>query len=235
MDAGHDDKDLGNCSPDQTYYEHEFALDMSRRMKAVLEAAGVEVVETRTDGNAVSLAERCRIANEADVDLFVSLHSNAANNEGWSLARGWKVLIYGLNGARHAAAKAVQARVEGVSPAMRIPAIAAGTSYYVLKNTTAPALLIEHGFHTNQEDVERLKDPSYRQRLAYAQACGILDWLGIPVPTLVTEKTQADLAMEWITGTGILQANASGDLMLDRPLTRKEFAMMLYLYEQNRK
>jgi len=41
--------------------------------------------------------------------------------------------------------------------------------------------------------------------------------------------------VEQITGTGILQTNASGDLMLDRPLTRKEFAMMLYLYEQKRK
>ena len=235
LDAGHDDKDLGNCSPDKTYYEHEFALDMAGRIKAVLEAAGVEVTETRTDGNEVSLEKRCRIANEAGVDLFVSLHSNAAAGTGWSSARGWKVLIYGLNGARYAAAKAVLARVEGVAPAMRSPAIAAGPGYAVLRDTKAPALLIEHGFHTNQEDVALLKDPVYRQKLAYAEAAGILDWLGVPVPEFIPEKTEAERAVEWITGQGIMLGNTSGDLMLEQPLTRKQFAVMLYRYEQQRK
>lgn len=235
LDAGHDAGNLANASPDKTYYEHEFALDMAKRIKVVLEAAGVEVVETRPDGAAVALDVRCAIEKASGADLFVSLHSNAANNDGWSLARGWKVLIYGLNGARYAAARAVQTRVEGVAPAMRIPAIAAAPSYYVLKHTKAPALLIEHGFHTNKEDVELLKDPAYRQKLAYAEAAGILDWLGVPVPEFAPEKTEAEQAVEWITGAGIMLGNTSGDLMLDQPLTRGEFAVMLWRYEQQRK
>ena len=144
-------------------------------------------------------------------------------------------MIYGLSGDRYAAARAVQARVEGVAPAMRIPAIAAAPGYYVLKHTNAPALLIEHGFHTNQEDVELLKDSTYRQRLAYAEAAGILDWLGVPVPEFVPEKTEAEQAVEWITDAGIMLGNTSGDLMLEQPLTRKQFAVMLYRYEQHRK
>lgn len=207
-----------------------FAKDCS-----AAKAAGVEVVETRTDGNEVSLEKRCSIANEAGVDLFVSLHSNAAAGSGWSSARGWKALIYGLNGARYAAAKAILARVEGVAPALRNPPIAAGPTYYVLKNTKAPAILIEHGFHTNQEDTELLKDAAYRQKLAYAEAAGILDWLGVPVPEITPEKTEAELAVEWITGQGIMLGNTSGDLMLDQPLTRKQFAVMLWRYEQQRK
>jgi len=236
LDAGHDAGNLSNCSPDKTYYEHEFALDMAKRIKAVLEASNrVKVVETRPDGAAVDLDERCAIEKASGAVLFVSLHSNAANNDGWSSARGWRVLVYGLNGDRYAAAKAVQARVEGVAPAMRIPAIAAGPSYYVLKHTKAPALLIEHGFHTNKEDVELLKDSTYRQRLAYAEAAGILDWLDVPVPEFVPEKTEAEQAVDWITKSGIMLGNTSGDLMLDQPLTRKQFAVMLYRYEQQHK
>ena len=235
IDAGHDAGNLANASPDRSYFEHEFALDMAKRMKAVLEAGGVKVVETRPDGAAVSLEERCAIEKASGASLFVSLHSNAENCLGWGSARGWRVLIYGLSGARYAAAMAVQSRVEGVAPAMRNPPIKEAAGYYVLKNTKAPALLIEHGFHTNKEDVELLKNPEYRAKLAYAEAAGILDHLGLPSPAFVPEKTEAEQAVDWITGAGIMLGNTSGDLMLDQPLTRKQFAVMLYRYDQQQK
>ena len=130
---------------------------------------------------------------------------------------------------------AVQSRVEGVAPAMRNPPIKEAAGYYVLKNTKAPALLIEHGFHTNKEDVELLKDPEYRAKLAYAEAAGILDHLGLPSPAFVPEKTEAEQAVDWITKSGIMLGNTSGDLMLDQPLTRKQFAVMLHRYDQQRK
>ena len=233
LDAGHDASNRANASPDGTYFEHEFALDMAGRIREILLAAGVTVVETRPDGNAVSLAERCQIANAVDgLDLFVSLHSNAAASSGWRSARGWECYVYGLSGPRYAAAMAILARVECVAPAIRSTPIWEKPSLYVLKHTNAPAVLIEHGFHTNQEDVELLKNSSYRQKLAMAEAEGILDWLGIKMPT---NKSEAELAVEWITGEGIMHGDASGDLMLDQPLTRQQFATMLYRYHNNQK
>ena len=71
LDAGHSASNKVNKSPDSTYFEHEFALDMAKRIKAHLERYGVEVVETRPDGGDVSLGERCRISNAAKPDLFV--------------------------------------------------------------------------------------------------------------------------------------------------------------------
>ena len=50
---------------------------------------------------------------------------------------------------------------------------------YVLKNTTAPAMLIEHAFHTNKGDVALLNSTEHRKKLAVAQCKGILDYLGI--------------------------------------------------------
>lgn len=245
LDAGHDAGNEANKSPDGSYYEHEFCLDMAKRIKTVLELAGVDVVETRPDGDFVSLDKRCWISNAAKPDLFVSLHSNAAGTSGWSSARGWEAYVYGLSGERYKAAKAILARVEGVAPAIRKTPIVENPDLYVLRNTTAPAVLIEHGFHTNREDVELLKDSEYRGRLAIAEACGILDWLGVPVPeefrepavddpAAPAEKSEAELAVEWITGAGIMLGDANGDLMLDKPLTRKQFAVMLYRYEQLR-
>lgn len=188
LDAGHDAKN-SNASPDKTYYEHEFALDMSKRIGAILEEQGVSVTYTRKGGEEVGLTERCNIANAvADLDLFVSLHSNAAGTSGWSSASGWESYVYALNGDGHAAAKAIMNRAKSVATPRTTPIIA-NPKLTVLKNTKAPAVLIEHGFHTNKSDVAKLKDPAYRAKLAQAEAYGILDYLGVKVKEVTAPAT----------------------------------------------
>ena len=236
LDPGHDASNLANKSPDGTYYEHEFALDMGNRLKAILERHGVAVTMTRTGGEAVSLAQRCKIANNIrGLDLFVSLHSNAAAGSGWSSASGWSAYVFGETSGGYAAAQRILEAVKAAGIAVRPSPIMEDPSLYVLKGTVAPAVLIEHGFHTNQEDVEKLRNSSYRQRLAEAEARGILDYLGIAYAeedTPAAEPTEAEKAVEWITSEGIMLGNSAGDLMLDQPLTGKRFAVMLYRYHK---
>ena len=55
---------------------------------------------------------------------------------------------------------------------------------------------------------------------------------GWPGYTEESEETEADKAIAWITGNSIMQGNTNGDLMLDQPLTRRQFAVMLYRYHQ---
>jgi len=45
-----------------------------------------------------------------------------------------------------------------------------------------------------------------------------------------TEPTEAELAVEWIASAGIMKGNTDGDLMLDDPLTRRQFAVMLHRF-----
>jgi N-acetylmuramoyl-L-alanine amidase len=48
--------------------------------------------------------------------------------------------------------------------------------FYVLANVRHPAVLIESGFLTNQDDVRKLGDASYREELAKAISAGILKY-----------------------------------------------------------
>ena len=207
LDAGHSASNKVNKSPDGTYFEHEFTLDMATRIKAHLERHGVEVVETRPDGGDVYLGERCRISNAAKPDLFVSLHSNATGTlatgaDGWGNARGWECYVYGLSGARYKAAKAILAKVEGVAPAIRSTPIWAKPGLYVLAHTNAPAVLIEHGFHTSREDVALLKDGTYREKLAAAEARGILEYLGVACK----DVSDLDMAVDKLAAAGIIDS-----------------------------
>lgn len=186
LDAGHGNQS-NNQSPDGSYSEPEFALDMAERMRAILFRHGVEVTLTRvgTDNptgkaDTNDLQYRCNVANAIKgLDLFVSLHTNAAGS-GWSSARGWEIYASspGDTAGRNIAAKAIAKRVQEAGVTVHGEAVK-HERFYVLKNTTAPAVLIEHGFHTNKEDVALLKSADYRKKLAVAQCKGILDYLGI--------------------------------------------------------
>lgn len=197
LDAGHDASNLANRSPDGTYYEHEFCLDMAKRMSAHLRRCGVTVVETRPDGTAVSLAERCAMANAIqDLDLFVSLHSNAAGGSGWSSARGWSAYLYGPGGEREQAAQAILARVRETGTTVRSAPIVYDPALYILKHTVAPAVLIEHAFHTNKADVENLRSEAWRAAMAEAQARGIADYLGVAWVSETSQEPAADEELE---------------------------------------
>ena len=225
LDPGHGPGNV-NGSPDGTYKEWEFTWDMAQRIKPLLEAQGVGVVLTKTADNYPSLTERANISNKATPDCFVSIHTNAAGEGGWSSASGLEiytsagpmtaqrnVLASDLVNAFHAAG--VSLRSEPIKHKM----------YTVLAKTDAPACLIEYGFHTNKADVEYLKDTKYRDKLAEATAKGICNYLSVdwkkdePVSDWEQERDEAWQAAK---EAGILDGTRPED-----PVTRQELAVVL--------
>ncbi|MEG2989488.1 MAG: N-acetylmuramoyl-L-alanine amidase family protein, partial [Oscillospiraceae bacterium] len=75
LDAGHGGKASG-----ATYnkiMEKIPALQMTQKLEMILLDMGYNVVMTRPDDSFVTLNDRCKIANDAKADLFVSIHLNA--------------------------------------------------------------------------------------------------------------------------------------------------------------
>ena len=187
LDPGHGVETAGKRSPDGTYLEHEFNLDMARLVKTYLEMHGVEVVLTRTTEHDVTIQERANVSNAIGPDLFVSLHSNASGDgTGWTSPEGYGIYtsVAGEAAERNKAARAILDRVKeaGIKlwgSGLFHDADDGKKDIAVLWRTVAPAVLIEHGFHTNSAEVEALKTPEYRAELARVDAKGILDYLGI--------------------------------------------------------
>ena len=181
LDPGHG-PNCANRSPDGRYEEQEFAMDLANRIAAILKRHGVQVSLTRTEREYPSLNQRCRVANGIpQLSLFVSLHSNAAAGGGWSEAAGHMAFTSsaGSMEKRNLAARAILEEWERAG----IPIRGAGLFHYgygVLTGTKAPAVLLEHGFHTNRKETELLKSPAFRSKLAEADANGILAFLGLP-------------------------------------------------------
>lgn len=237
LDPGHGVESPGKCSPDKSYYEHEFALDMARRIQAHLERCGVRVVLTRTDEHCPTgkadtndLLKRVAISDAAGADLFVSLHSNASGNE-WSNASG--LMIYTSAGpetaSRNVAVKAVLSRMTAAGVELRGSPLVHDIELVVTRKTAAPAMLIEYGFHTSRMEVERLKKSSYRAKLAEATAKGVCDFLGVAWEPETAAGTTDTGAADW-AATAWEKAKSKGVLDGTRPtdpVTRQELAVVL--------
>ena len=237
LDPGHGVESPGKCSPDKSYYEHEFALDMARRIQAHLKRCGVRVVLTRTDEHCPTgkadtndLLKRVAISDAAGADLFVSIHSNASGNE-WSNASG--LMIYTSAGpetaSRNVAAKAVLSRMTAAGVELRGSPLVHDIELVVTRKTVAPAMLIEYGFHTSRTEVALLKKSSYRAKLAEATAKGVCDFLGVAWAAESAGEGMDTGAADW-AATAWEKAKSKGVLDGTRPtdpVTRQELAVVL--------
>ncbi|GAP98570.1 N-acetylmuramoyl-L-alanine amidase [Leptolyngbya sp. NIES-2104] len=171
IDAGHGGPDPGAVGIGGIQ-EKEIVLDISRRVQATLERSGVTVVMTRNADIDLDLQPRVDIAQRANATVFVSIHANSI-----SLSRpdvnGLETYYFqtGLELARTIHRNVLQGtgiEDRGVRSAR----------FYVLRRTTMPSVLVEVGFVTGRNDAARLRDSSYRQRMADSIARGVLEYLG---------------------------------------------------------
>jgi N-acetylmuramoyl-L-alanine amidase len=178
LDPGHGAETIGKRSPDESLLEYAFNRDMAARIKAHLERHGVTALLTVYDDTDMPLADRCKVANESGADIFVSLHANAyGDGKKWMKQNGWEIFVYKEGSFSEQFARAIHA--ETIPASGLADRGVKAERYYVIRNVNMPAVLIEHGFYTNQTEVELLKSPEFRERLAVMDAKGILRFLGI--------------------------------------------------------
>lgn len=145
FDYGHGGRDPGACYLGRK--ESDDVLSVGQEIAAYLRARGVVVDETRTSNQSVALSERGGFENKNKYDYFISFHRNAYRPE---VGTGAETYMY-LTGSQKAysLAKKIQSALAKVG--FKDRGVKKG-SFYVLRNTRAPALLVEIGFIDNTAD-----------------------------------------------------------------------------------
>ena len=171
IDAGHGGNDPGTMSAGGLH-EKDINLQVAHRVATLLGQKGIGVLMTRQDDQFIELEERAGIANRRDADLFVSIHSDWNPDRG---RQGFTIFV-----ARSASREAYRAAA-GISEAMAATGCESHgireADYKVLVNTSGPAVLVEIGYLSNLQDVARLRDSAWQNRLAQAIATGILTYV----------------------------------------------------------
>src|SRR5437868_13907088 len=180
IDAGHGGYDRGGI-PSQRIPEKVMTLDVSQRLKPLLEKAGYRVIMTRDSDVFVPLSTRVGIANSYPNGVFICVHFNSATRTG---ANGIETYFYSTESAPLAAS--IQSAVLGDAPSENRGVRRRG--YYVLRRTTIPAVLVECGFLTNPTEAQYVQSATYRQRLAANIARGIRNGAARATRTGVTNR-----------------------------------------------
>ena len=154
--------------------ETDVVLEVSKKVKKLLSENGVKVILTRKNEVDLDLAPRVSFANNKNADIFVSIHANASRGKRKDI-NGLETFYYrGWRG--RSLAKRIQKEILRVSPGSPDRGVKQGR-FYVIKNTSMPAVLVEIGFLTGRLDARRLEKTAHRRRLAYAISKGILTYL----------------------------------------------------------
>jgi len=175
LDAGHGGFDFGAVNEVTGRREKDDNLRMALAVRGVLQGRGQRVVMTRDSDVFVSLAERVRISNNSNADMFVSIHRNSFYHPAANGVESFvkidptsREVAYASNVLGNIVRAGVQSN-RGLKQA----------DFYVLVYTNAPSQLVELGFVSNAED-NRLFDVNF---MPYAEAIadGIMTSLGLPI------------------------------------------------------
>jgi N-acetylmuramoyl-L-alanine amidase len=209
LDPGHGGYDRGQVS--RYGYEKDFALDVARKLRPLLQAKGLRVIMTREGDYFVPLEVRAQIANAARDSIFVSIHFNATNDD--PNATGFEIFSFTPRGAPSTSDSAVAPSALSTQPGGAVDAQSMALSaciyhsllghlpdydrgikrarFAVLRLTKVPAVLIEGGFLTEQGECKLIAQKDWRAKLAHAISVGIESYRALGIkkqpPLLVAD------------------------------------------------
>ena len=184
IDAGHGGDDPGKVGINGAN-EKDVNLQIAELVKLFLEANDIEVVMTRESDEGLYDAEapnkkvqdmkrRIEMIEDASPTLTVSIHQNSYPEE---YVHGAQVFYYTGRIQGQLLAEAVQSQlIKRVDPENK-RSVKANDSYYLLKKTGVPIVIVECGFLSNSAEAEKLCTPEYQDRVAWAIHMGILQYL----------------------------------------------------------
>ena len=184
IDAGHGGDDPGKIGINGAK-EKDVNLSIARRVKAYLEKEDIRVIMTRETEDGLydadashkkvqDMKRRIAIIEETAPDLTVSIHQNSYPEE---YVHGAQVFYYEGSVEGQELADKIQKRlIEGADPGNKRQ-IKANSSYYLLKKTKIPIVIVECGFLSNRTEAEALCSDEYQDRIAWEITLGILQYL----------------------------------------------------------
>ncbi|MDD6806847.1 MAG: N-acetylmuramoyl-L-alanine amidase CwlD [Oscillospiraceae bacterium] len=188
IDAGHGGEDGGAVGVDGTL-EKNLNLDVALKVANLLKQNGVNVVLTRTSDISLHSDEAKTVREKKVSDIhnrfsmientksciFVSIHMNKFAD---SSCKGAQTFYSPNNEESIILASFIQNRIKNEIQKENDRKIKkSGSSIFLLYNATVPAVLVECGFISNNEELKLLKTEEYRDKMSVSIYNGIMDYL----------------------------------------------------------
>ena len=173
IDPGHGGTDPGAVGINGLR-ETDIVLEVSKNVSELLTKKGVKTILTRNYERTLDLQPRVIKANNSSADAFVSIHANATRGKRRDV-NGLETYYYSGNQG-YSLAKNIHKQIliaSSQSPDRGVRR----SRFYVIRKTSMPAALVEIGFVTGMYDAALLRQKGYRDKISFAIANGILNYL----------------------------------------------------------
>lgn len=189
LDAGHGGIDPGAMNKDKTILEKDINLEITKKLRDLIEASGGTVIMTREKDVSLyedddskttrqkyneNLKNRKKIIDESEGNIFISIHLNAFEQ---SKYYGAQTFYPKDKEDGKELAQFVQDELKRVVDQDNDRKIKPRDDIYLLKNTKMPSILIECGFLSNEKESKLLADSNYQDKIAWAIYVGIQKYL----------------------------------------------------------
>lgn len=170
IDAGHGGNDNGSAYNNRI--EDNLNLQIANKVESKLKKRGIDVITSRKSDEYVSLIERTNKSNLADIDMFVFIHQNSAED---TTTEGIETFYY--NEANEKFAEIVQSKLLDNTGAVN-RGVKKG-NLQVLRDNEALSVLVECGFISNEDEGNKLTTNVYQEKIANGIVDGIISNLGV--------------------------------------------------------
>jgi N-acetylmuramoyl-L-alanine amidase len=176
LGVGHGGTDSGAIG--NGFKEKDLNLSIALACNKILVNHGVTVMMSRTKDENDSISEEIKECNDFKPDLAIDIHNNAGGGDGAEC-------FYHCNGGKgKTLAENVLAEIVKTgqnSRGIKTRVNSSGKDYYAfIRETTAPAIIVECAFIDNSTDIQILDTQKKQSDMGIAIARGILRTLGIP-------------------------------------------------------
>lgn len=177
IDPGHGGEDPGKVGVNDIL-EKDINLQIAMKVRDLLEEVGITVVMTREDDKVPDakkedLNQRVELINKTNPVLALCVHQNSYTTPD---IFGAQVFYHTKTEEAEDVANLVQESLRAIDPNNKRE-IKENDTYYMLKFTEVPTIIVECGFLTNPEEAVKLTTEEYQEEVAFAICEGIVKWL----------------------------------------------------------
>ena len=184
LDAGHGGKDPGKVGVNDVL-EKDINLAIAKKLEALLLQNDVAVVMTRTEDKDLAseaatsrknedLRARVQLIQETAPVLVVSIHQNSYPEED---VDGAQVFYHTGSEEGKRLGSILQERLRAELKDGNHRVAKANKDYYLLKQSVAPAVIVECGFLSNEREAALLAKEEYQEKIAFALLLGIMEYI----------------------------------------------------------
>ncbi len=179
IDPGHGGYDGGCSSKDNKIIEKDVTLNISKILVSYLRTNGYIVKLTRENDKAIAhtkkedMHKRVKMINESKANLYISIHVNSYPSPN---VKGTQIFYNKNNEENKKISNIIMKNIKLMDPTNNKTPLYIKNKYLV-DNATTPGCLIELGFLTNEEDLNKLSNNLYLTDLARTIYIGIIEYL----------------------------------------------------------